>query len=425
MPFDWFRKDDKKPHQTAKRPAAAPSAGNTTTSATAKPSPMKLAVEKLTSEMAVLKKTLKAEREKRQSLELQVVQLQETLAGLQDSLAVVQKQYRQHAESHEDAHKRRSKRGEWCSPALLESRPEVPDAIRKNTFTALQDLIRWRPATYAALKDPLNFRREEHWGLYWLLANAAAKAAAATRTQNEDGGSTAFTEYLHKTAKELQTDGVFSAGELMRVERIYHNRSAAVLEKDVGADLLLVVSGESLIGRTGLRLFWLQAKRPDKTTFELNYWRDTKNDGGLRQVKALASVHAPERGSFGLYLQYLQELESTYALHVSDVPLPYGTDEKSCTVSMTGKGARLQEMLAGLITNSSVGTFESSDDAVGFLRAQVTRPCAVLALTPEHDDRARELVEELDAADRAPQLGQEREERPGNAGSRQRGGRQY
>ena len=109
-------------------------------------------------------------------------------------------------------------------------------------------------------------------------------------------------------------------------------------------------------------------------------------------MSALAAVHHPEKGSFGVYLQYLQELTSTYALTVDKIPVPYGKSEAACVVYLKTDGLRVQELLWLLATDDLTGVFDNAEAVAGFLSAQTTIPSIVLALTPETNELALDLV---------------------------------
>jgi uncharacterized small protein (DUF1192 family) len=348
-------------------------------------------------QLSLLRKALNAEQKIREDLELRVAELDAVVAALKGEIQALKA-------SNNNSVVRREFIKKYSHPNLLKHSEVVPETIRENSAKVTSLISPLNPYSYDALCDGENLKGGERWALYWLLANAARNAAKVTTTRNEDGGSTEFSIEVETLASSFKEKGLLGQNTHISVQRIYENRSGALQEKEVGADLLLVVVGESLIGKAGFRLFWLQAKRPDTTTFVLNYWRKTENDGGLRQLKALAAVNHPEKGSFGLYLQYLQELKSTYALMVDKISTPYGDSEAACDVNLEPDGCRAQELLWQMATNASAGVFETVDEVIKFLSAQTTQPRKVLALAPETDAFALNLVKQLDERSRSVKL---------------------
>jgi hypothetical protein len=159
----------------------------------------------------------------------------------------------------------------------------------------------------------------------------------------------------------------------------------------------LAVAGTELLGKKGVRLFWLQAKGSATKSLSINYWQDTVA-GGLRQFNALLKTNAPERGSFGIYVKYIGGLAYPLSFPASDVPLPYGSDEPSCTLKLEALAFRFQEHLADAMTNPVNGTFQGGKEAGKFVAELAERPKEIVTIRLQGDALAKDLLRDFKRA---------------------------
>jgi len=251
----------------------------------------------------------------------------------------------------------------WCDRFLIELPDDTPIAFRTNTSSHRKAILDQNCLNYD-LTESKFFPSVEHWSLYWCLAHASLMASeAAQAAKDEDGISRAFLEELSRQSvisSKFKDSGNLQIG----FNAIFEQSAPGMKEAVVGADILLIVTGTSLVPNGLARIFWIQAKKPKKDTdspFKLSY--DYRNNDGL-QIEKLAAVNKPDRGSFGLYAQYSNKLP--YIPAVSEHHLPWA--DNILVKDISDIGVRLPEYLVARMTNlKDVGAFESAEALLEYL----------------------------------------------------------
>lgn len=258
----------------------------------------------------------------------------------------------------------------WQDPALaaLPSFPPVPTQFHEKTF----DLARVFAPGIATLVDLAGVDsfggNEDARVFYWALAHAASAAhRAAIDLKSEDGISNAFLNMLADEIRQQSQSGG-EASLQIGLCAIFEQVKPAVKEAQVGADMLLVVSGDTLVPKGGARLFWIQAKRETASNpYVLNYYRPPNADG-VTQCEALLRVHRIEHGSFGVYALYSDHLPFVSSIFVNKKLADGSRDVDRCSISLANGGQRFQELIVAATKQAaSVGQFETTDAVIGYL----------------------------------------------------------
>lgn len=276
----------------------------------------------------------------------------------------------------------------WCCPRLMEFPPGTPKAIHSNTLRYLRAIL-GSEASLFDLGNPAKFSSPAQLSLYWCLAhasNAAAMAAAAAK--NEDGISRAFLDELESQAKKASSI-TNEAGKLqIAYNAIFEQNEPAMKEAAVGADILLIIAGSSFVPNGLARIFWIQAKKAGAGVSPFNLRYDQRNTQGL-QVEALSKVNEPDRGSFGLYMQYSNELAYVPAVSVSNLSWADG----KCVADMSAIGVRLSEFLVTYTCAiKDVGAFVDTNDLRAYLdEVSEMKPLYVVTATAEGLEYRQEL----------------------------------
>jgi hypothetical protein len=333
-----------------------------------------------------------------------------TIRSLQDERASTQVRLEQEAErvraanSERDEAAREMQRQRWQIPSLasLPSIPEVPQTIHVRTLDCARVL-------QTDVKSPLDFclpnafdKNEDLRVLYWSLAHASAAAhRAASRLSDENEVST---EFLNALTSELASQRLNGSTSSIRigVNKIFGNVSPALKEKRVGADFLLLISGDALIPDGGVRLFWIQAKRSSLIDpYLLDIYR-RRNADGLSQLDALSYVNKPLNGSFALYTQYSDIISLVLSVWFSNLGSIDPDDQAQCKIRLDAYGYRLQELLSALSVARSpqTGQFGDADSLLAFLDDATKHaivPLKVLSLRGGSERIAQHTIEQLAA----------------------------
>ncbi|QRY31889.1 hypothetical protein JVX96_00745 [Variovorax sp. PDNC026] len=292
----------------------------------------------------------------------------------------------------------------WQDPALaaLPSFPPVPARFHEKTF----DLARVFAPGISTLVD---LARVDSFGgnedarvFYWALARATYAAHhAATEHKSEDGISTAFLNALADEIRQQSQSGS-EASLQIGLCAIYEHVKPAIKEAQVGADMLLVVSGDTLVPKGGARLFWIQAKRETASNpYVLNYHRPP-NATEITQCEALLRVHETERGSFGVYALYSEQLPFVSSIFVSKNLAESSHDVDQCSISLANGGQRFQELIVAAAKQAaSVGQFETTDAVIEYLDHASRQSIVPLKVVSVHSGtgllESKRLVERLKA----------------------------
>jgi len=347
--------------------------------------------------VAELSTTLKISKAEIQTLET-------NLANVTDSLNA--------AECNEkilrDERERERKRHIWCKPELAEFGPGTPKDIHLITRQSLQIFTR-NPTSLFHLLQPNKFNNPQHWPLYWCLAHASQAAAdAAKAAKDENGCSRAFLDALALSARQI-TDLMPESQLQIAFNAIFEQVKPAMKEESVGADILLIVAGQTLIPDGFARLFWVQGKRSKTNDFTLSY--DQKNDSGY-QIDALRKAHQPANGSIGLYTQYSKNLLFTPAVLVSQLP------KDTYTADLSNIGIRLPELIVTSLSKvQGLGSFADTDEIITYLnKLSGMKPLYVVTVTEggmryDLERRLKQLLSTISDHYRK-QLGLDRDAKP-------------
>lgn len=277
-----------------------------------------------------------------------------------------------------DAAQQERDRQDWCLPSLVEFPPGTPASFHEKTWKFRSVFLR-DGASPSDVSQQDQFASPAQWALYWCVVHACRSAANAVVAKVEDGVSG---EFLKALASEVGTASRFSAesGNLqIAYSAIFEHAKPAVKEADVGADILLIVAGQQVAGSGFARAFWIQAKKAeaDANQFILHY--DQKNTRGL-QVDALTKVHRPNRGSFGLYIQY-SRLPYVPAVSVSNLPRENGV----LAADLSDLGLCMPEyIVAHAGAGARIGSFADTAEILAYLdEVSDMKPFYVATVTAE------------------------------------------
>lgn len=319
----------------------------------------------------------------------------ENLASLTKALAVlnqtISKLEKQKADAQQDIAdlkidlKNELDRQKWCSRHLIELPVDTSLNLRENTLKHLQVFL-GKGAANHELPNLDKFSCSAQWSLYWCLAHASQAAWTAARAaKDEDGISRAFLAEIGVQAKKSMT--LPNSGNLqIAFNSIFEQSEPGMKEAAVGADILLIVTGSSLVPNGMARIFWIQAKKAKagESAFKLHY--DYKNAQGL-QIEKLSAVNVPARGSFGFYMQYSCQLP--YITAVDERHLPWRDGVLSSDLSQVG--TRLPEFLVARTTShANVGAFQSAAELRAYLdQVSEMKPLYIVKATAEGYERKR------------------------------------
>lgn len=278
-------------------------------------------------------------------------------------------------------------RRKWCLPQLVEFPAGTPVKLHQRTADCLATFVSPSDSLFH-VADPACVKCKPRWSLYWCLAHASAAAVrSAQALRDEDGISGDFLQALEHQSAGL---GNVSTGESRRLQiafnAIFQQIAPAMKEAQVGADILIIVAGRSLIPNGFARLFWIQAKRATGSAFTLDY--SQANTAGAYQVDALRKVHRPKMGSIGLYVQYARDIPYVPAVLVNELPTT------KYTADLNILGVRLPELLVAYTGNiQGVGAFADTDAILAYLdEVSEKKSLYVVTITDQGLEREHELL---------------------------------
>lgn len=197
-----------------------------------------------------------------------------------------------------------------------------------------------------------------------------------------------------KAASELSP----GAGLQIAYNAIFEQSEPGLKESQVGADILLIIAGSSLVPNGLARIFWIQAKKaaPDTSPFTLRYGQ--RNAHGL-QVEALSKINAPQKGCFGLYAQYSTKLPYVPSVELDSLSWPNG----KLADDLSAIGVRLPEHLVACCTSNSanMGAFSNTNDIKRYLdNVSAKKPLFIVTVTTDglslrHELSAGNLLSEI------------------------------
>lgn len=310
-----------------------------------------------------------------------------------------------------------SKIREWCALklALPAHYPPVPQTFVANTLHSLRMCLNKQNAAFDDSCTMSSFQSPAAWGLYWVLANAVKTICphiAAGRT-NEDWLTSCLLQEIKQEAKRLESFKTKASLEISTspiyasVKRTADDRT--VTERQVGADILLMLAGKDLVPNEGIRIFWVQAKRnnEDSDPYVLNYWRqaagEEKYPSKLRQYEIIQGRHRPDKGEFALYMMYSPELSVLPTIPVSKIQFaPHTATRSQCEADLAQDGERLQEFLVRWATDGAMETGQFSTSGLTAHLSEVTKssgiPHHLVQVHPAGDGRAQAQLQEVSEA---------------------------
>lgn len=253
--------------------------------------------------------------------------------------------------------------------------------------------------------------------LFWAVTHASRCACAKINALSDENTSTLG--FAHQLRNEIDIARDRLGVDLkVAVGSILGHRRPALKELSVGADLLLVVSGDGLVPGGGARLFWIQFKLADTPlSLRLDVHAKT-NARGETQFEALQRVHQPPRGSYSLYALGAIGFSFYSAMQLDGISGVDVGDASTCKIELGIHGQRFQELLTALATRAragarptapgdggktTCGSFFTAREVVEFVDAAAGErsivPLDVLAISSGNElVNSRELVHELSAA---------------------------
>jgi len=295
-----------------------------------------------------------------------------------------------------------------------------------NTCAAVEALTHGRTRSPEALGQ---FVFGPTYDLYRIL-QSAANACYGKPSLKEDWLTEEFVkrlELLEATAEQAGAE--FTV--LLKMYAVMKHKVPAIQEAQVGADLALIVAGESLLGHAGAKVFWVQAKQPTSTNFQVKVAQDNASCE-FRQISSLIQLHSPASGSHALYLLHgqVEHEKGASALWTSEatglvgeggisasalnVPCRIvkkevaGKKTQHCSVHenaglttslpMTSVACRLQEFITKLVLQPAGGAFEDAQAFSDFLNARLGLNLVrrIIGIAPRGDQAAALLLDEME-----------------------------
>jgi hypothetical protein len=184
-------------------------------------------------------------------------------------------------------------------------------------------------------------------GLFWALTHASATAYEdVRRLRNENTTTLKFVERLE--AQVATARALLGADLQVAVGEILSHRMPALQEASVGADLLLIVSGDGLVAGGGVRLFWIQFKLAEAAeSLQLDVYRK-RNAKGQSQYEALKGVDRPREGSHSLYALGAADYPFYSSIPVGHLRGVNPDVRATCKVDLGQRGFRFQELMVCL-----------------------------------------------------------------------------
>jgi len=227
-------------------------------------------------------------------------------------------------------------------------------------------------------------------GLYWALTHASGSGSEAIqRLKNEDAMTADFITALQREVENAQD--LLGAGTTVAIGHIFQHLRPALKEVSVGADLLMVVSGDGLVPRGGVRLLWIQFKQAEAgSPIGLNVYRKP-NAAGRTQLEALRAVHSTTVGSFGVYALASDAYTFFAATIVNKLGHVVPSVASTCKINLGEEGVRFQEVVLALASDTNCGEFTTSTEVVQFVDALAAER-SIIPLTVLGVSSGRELV---------------------------------
>lgn len=285
-------------------------------------------------------------------------------------------------------------------------------------------------------RDPQQLGRKVQGPLYHLyrLLQAASSMCLGSTSLNEDGLTLAFMRELQvvaNKAKQIRTD--FSLE--IRQHPVMLHLLPALQEQHIGADLVLLLAGKELLGHHGAKAFWIQAKRPTDSSFNLKIAQNNA-ECKFRQASKLFRMDSPQAGSHALYLLHGHRISNTGAdaLWTAEarLVLDEGGDEAQrlrrlcehgqfhvpekpavCALHAKGKGlgipslvditnavCRIQEHIPALIKYCPNSQFTQVTGFKQFLknRIAVPLPTKIVGISAQGNKKAAHLLDQMSTA---------------------------
>lgn len=253
----------------------------------------------------------------------------------------------------------------YAPAGIDELPPGMPAEVARNTLLAAEHLLKAPPISLADLRDPRNFRTLSQWSAYWLVSHAAQAAAAFAQYGNENGCSNALLNRLQVgTSEQRHFLGEQANGWALGHIGLFNFRKHAIQEGQFGADILLVMAGEDLIGTHGAKLLWIQGKRaPDNSPCTLDFHhQDTM---GNVQVEKLWRAKDESAGSFALFALYA--MAHPYVLSVDvRVARDAWREKREKSIDICRTATRIQEHVFAIVRKNS-NSMKQPKDVLHFL----------------------------------------------------------
>lgn len=239
-------------------------------------------------------------------------------------------------------------------------------------------------------------------GFYWALTHASISGHRAIQKLDREDVMTA--DFVGELRTQLGCAASLMGSTLdVYAGEIHKKLKPALKEISVGADLLLLVSGQGLVPKGGVRLFWLQFKQDTegKKPLELDVYRPPNASGGT-QLGALRVAHRPDFGSFGIYALASIQYSFFSSISVDELKRVVPKESSTCRIDLAQDGVRLQELVVKLSTDPSHGQFDTGAAVVQFVDTLARRaaivPLAVLSVSSgEELVSAKDLVRQIKA----------------------------
>lgn len=166
----------------------------------------------------------------------------------------------------------------------------------------------------------------------------------------------------------------------------------------MGADLLLLVSGDGLVPNKGVRLLWVQFKQTmdTKSPLVLDVYR-APNASQKTQLDALRKTHAPASGSFAIYALASIDYDFFASIAVDGLSAVVPTTASTCQIDLAQRGVRFQELVVAVSSHPGHGEFSTSDEVIKYVDALASQ-AAIVPLTVLSVSSGQELVSAKDLA---------------------------
>lgn len=264
---------------------------------------------------------------------------------------------------------------------------ECDAGCRANTHALLGEFIS-KPISLMDVCLELRFNKQGLWMIYWLMARVNYETSLeAKNLVIEDAISRYWVARLEHHGKRIRDLSGIEIG----YDSIHDHRQPAVKEKQVGADILLLIGGKSILPNGGIRAIWIQSKRNTRASgYHLDYLTE-KNTDGL-QFEALKKVHKPAKGSVGIYVLYSEKLRFLPAIVIDKIPQSIPKDKKP--IDLSAEGSRFQELLVAILSQEKMGAFMTTQELLDYITS-IGGGAPMNIVTVTDDDRELNLLREV------------------------------